>query len=88
MVAMLEFPNPSRSFDETRNAIRFVGYDDMAQIPFFVEAGALSISGRSAVSEAECLTAFDASRGLIYSTARKAYARGRNKPYTLTADDF
>lgn len=88
MAAMLEFPNPTRSFDEKRKAVRFIGYDDMVQVPFFVEAGALSISGRSVASEAECLRAFDASRGSIYNTARKAYSRGRSKPYTLTAADF
>ncbi len=88
MAETLEFPNPTRSFDETRNAVRFIGYDDMVQVPFFVEAGALSISGRTAVTEAECLKAFDASRGLIYSTARKAYSRSQCRPFTLTAADF
>lgn len=85
---MLEFPNPSRSFDETRNAVRFIGYDDVFLVPFFVEAGALSISGKIAVSETECLSAFDAAIGSIHEVARKAYTRDRNKTYTLTAADF
>ncbi len=84
----LTFPNPSRSFDETRKAVRFTGYDDMAQVPFIIEAEALSISGRTAESESECLTAFDAARGSIQSAARKAYSRGRGNPYTLTVADF
>ena len=88
MAAALEFPNPSRSFDERRNAVRFIGYDDMFQVPFFVEAGALSSFGMSAESEAECLSAFDALRGSIHNIARKAYSRGGSIPYTLTAADF
>jgi hypothetical protein len=40
----LAFPNPSRSFDEVRNAVRFIGHDGMFQIRFFVEAGALTKS--------------------------------------------
>ena len=84
----LAFPNPSRSFDEARNAIRFTGYDGMFQVPFLIQAGALSISGKSARSEAECLTAFDAACDSIHNVARKAYSRGRRTLYTLTAADF
>lgn len=67
----LEFPNLSRSFDEARNAIRFSGYDGMTQVPFLIEAGALPRSGKTALSEEECLTAFDAARGSIHNVARK-----------------
>lgn len=84
----LTFPNPSRSFDEARNAVRFTGYDGMFQVPFLIDAKALSTSGKSALSEAECLTAFDAARGSIHNVARKAYSRGRHTLYTLTAADF
>ena len=52
---MLEFPNPTRSFDEARNAVRFVGYDNMVPITFFVEASALLNSGIGAASETEYL---------------------------------
>ena len=41
----LAFPNPSRSFDEARNAVLFFGHDGVFEIRFFVEAGALAISG-------------------------------------------
>ena len=39
----LEFLNPSRSFDEVRNAIRFIGHDGMFEVPFFVEVEALDL---------------------------------------------
>jgi hypothetical protein len=88
----LAFPNPSRSFDKTRNAVRFSGYDGMFEIPFFVEAGALARSGAGADkterSEAEYLSAFDTRRDAIHDVARKAYSGGRRTSYILTASDF
>jgi hypothetical protein len=86
----LDFPNRSRSFDEARNAVRFIGYDGMFEVPFFVEAAALAKQGgnRPRASEAECLAAFDAARGSIYDVAREAYSNGRRTSYTLTATDF
>jgi hypothetical protein len=88
----LDFPNRSRSFDEARNAVRFIGYDGMFEVPFFVEAAALIRSvgikdGRSG-AEAECLAAFDAARGSIHDVARETYSRGRQTSYTLSAADF
>jgi len=37
----LSFPNPSRSFDASRNRICFWGYDSTIEISFFIEADAL-----------------------------------------------
>lgn len=88
----LAFLNPSRSFDEAKKAVRFIGHDGMFEVPFFIEAGALAKagakSGRTQLSEAECLTAFDAARGSIHDVAREAYSHGRRTYYTLTAADF
>lgn len=88
----LAFPNPSRSFDEVRNAVRFMGHDGMFQIRFFIEAGALTKSdaGKREASalEARSLSAFDALRTSVYDAARKAYSNGRRDSYTLTAADF
>lgn len=84
----LSFPNPSRSFDEAHNVVRFSGYDGVFQVPFVVEAAALITSGGKALLEAECLTAFDATRDQILDVARKAYSDQRRSSYTLTAADF
>ncbi|MFC7397979.1 DUF1488 domain-containing protein [Chelatococcus sp. GCM10030263] len=90
----LAFPNPSRSFDRSRNAVRFSGYDGMFEVPFFVEAGVLARSGAGAgpdqtdQSEADYLSAFDARRSAIHDVARKAYSNGRRTNYMLTASDF
>ena len=84
----LEFPNRSRSFDESRNAIRFIGHDGMFEVYFFVEAAALVQPGRTKLSETDFLTAFDAARGSIHDVAREAYSHGRRTSYTLTMADF
>ena len=88
----LAFPNPSRSFDEVRNAVRFTGHDGMFEVRFFVEAGALAQSDPTlrgdGASETKYLSAFDALRTPIQTWARKAYARGRRDFYTLTAAEF
>ncbi|AMS43221.1 DUF1488 domain-containing protein [Aminobacter sp. NyZ550] len=88
----LAFLNPSRSFDQAKNAVRFIGHDGMFEVRFFVEAGALARAGACAsgtqLSESECLTAFDVARKSIYDVAREAYSHGRRTYYTLTAVDF
>ena len=88
-VVTLAFPNPSRSFDEAKNAVRFTGHDGMFEVRFFVEAGALASAALpGAASETGYLSAFDSLRGSIHDAARKAYSQGRRDYYTLTADDF
>lgn len=84
----LAFPNPSRSFDAVRNAVRFTGHDGMFEVRFFVEADAFEAGALAQPSETTCLAAFDASRGSIQDIARKAYSQRRRDSYTLTAADF
>lgn len=88
----LDFPNPTRSFDETRNAIRFVGYDGMFEVNFLIEVAAFvppdTRLQQSGTLAARCLSAFDTSRPSIHNAARKAYSNGRRNSYTLTRADF
>ena len=85
----LNFPNESRSYDSTRNLIRFWGYDSALEISFFIEVNALNKLDPVARSvEAELLEAFDAARDRIHETARKVYSRSRKDAYVLTAADF
>jgi hypothetical protein len=86
----LAFPNPSRSFDDVRDAVRFTGHDGMFEIRFFVEVAALARGeARDAkMSEAQYLSAFDALRTSIQDVARRAYSASRLASYTLTATDF
>ncbi|TCL63191.1 DUF1488 domain-containing protein [Rhizobium sp. BK251] len=88
----LAFPNPSRSFDAVRNAVRFIGHDGMFEVLFFVEIDALAKSDtelhRTRASETRCLSAFDAFRATIQEVARKVYSHRRATSVTLTAADF
>jgi hypothetical protein len=38
MRGSVSFPNSSRSYDATRLAVRFWGYDQSMEIPFFISA--------------------------------------------------
>ncbi len=90
----LSFPNESRSFDETRNRVRFWGYDGAIEIAFFVEADALKkldqLSAEMSDVEAGFLKIFDATREQIYGVADKVYMRSRDGScaHILAAADF
>ena len=87
----LSFPNQSRSFDATRNRVRFWGYDSAIEISFFVEEDALQrLSPAMSGAEAGFLKAFDAARKRIHEVADKVYVRGRKGTYAfiLAAEDF
>ncbi|MGI9478602.1 MAG: DUF1488 domain-containing protein [Hyphomicrobiaceae bacterium] len=72
----LEFPNPSRSIDKTRQSVRFWGHDGALEISFFVEFAALQgLSQDQPESEADLLRAFDSYRSRIHDAAGRVYAR-------------
>jgi len=80
----LNFPNPSRSFDGTRRAVRFWGHDGAIEASFFVTESFLRrIEPDMQGDEAGFLRAFDSHRDLIYSAAAKVYSRGRKGSYDL-----
>jgi hypothetical protein len=85
----LRFPNESRSYDRTRRAIRFWGYDSAMEASFFVNEDALKqIQPDVRSDEAGLLQAFDSNRDLIYATAAKVYGRGHKGSYELIPADF
>ncbi len=87
----LNFPNPSCSFDATKNRVGFWGYDNVIEISFFVGADALKkLCPEMGNAEAGFLKAFGAARQRIHEAAEKVYARGRKGSYAyiLTAEDF
>lgn len=88
----LSFPNASRSYDETRKAVRFAGHDGMFEIRFFVELDAIAgldkKSSQAWSAEASFLSAFDTYRKAIYDAASRVYSKGRRNIVTLTATDF
>jgi len=85
----LRFPNFSRSFDSTRDAVRFWGYDSAIECSFFVTRAALTRLVPDLLrDEIALLGAFDAHRNLICRAAEKVYSRGRKGSYELDAADF
>jgi hypothetical protein len=81
----LTFPNRSRSYDTAHQRVRFLGHDGLIEVPFFIEAAALSNAGSA---EEDNLAAFDAARGRILDVARQVYSYGRKNMYVLTPADF
>ena len=85
----LNFPNRSRSYDATRRAVRFWGYDGALEVSFFVDDDALlRISSAADHGEASLLTSFDANRDRILQSARKVYSRRRLGSYVLGSSDL
>lgn len=82
------FPNRSRSYDVTRQAVRFWGYDRSMESSFFIMLDALRrIQPNLQSNSFDILRAFDENRERIYAIAAKVYARGRKGSYDLNAAD-
>ena len=89
----LTFPNPSRSYDATRDGIRFWAYDQTMEVLFLVQTEALlKIDSKSRTNEAGLLDTFDVNRDRIHRLASKVYSRRQFGShvfsFTLTASDF
>jgi hypothetical protein len=84
----INFPNRSRSYDATRQAVRFWGYDRSMESSFFIMADALKrMEPNLRLDATDILRVFDVNRERIYSIAAKVYARGRRGTYDLNVDD-
>ena len=85
----LSLPNQSRSYDNTRHAIRFWGHDSAMEASFYVSAEALRrLQPNLQTDETSLLEAFDSNRDRICAAAAKVYARGNRGSYDLLASDF
>ncbi len=85
----VSFPNRSRSYDATRRAIHFWGYDRSMESSFFLAADALKQIQPNLESDVTgLLHAFDVNRDRIYAIAAKVYARGRRGSYDLNVADI
>jgi len=87
----LSFPNPSRSFDESKSRVCFWGYDKAIEVAFSVETSALKyLCPKMDEAEAGFLQAFDSVRDRIHEIANKIYVRDGKGYYSyiLAATDF
>ena len=86
---MIEFPNYSRSYDRTRHAVRFWGYDSALEASFFIEEDALRrLQPDADRNESGFLNAFDSNRDVICAAAARVYVRGSRGSYDLVAANF
>ena len=85
----LIFPNRSRTYDATRCAVRFWGYESSMEWSFFVTTGALKkVQPDLHADESGFLEAFDTNRDRICAIAAVVYGRGRKGSYELVTADF
>lgn len=86
---MIDFPNPSRSYDVTRRAVRFWGYDSAIEASFFIDEGTLAqLQPGVRPDELGFLNAFDVNRDKICVAAARVYVRGSRGSYDLGASNF
>ncbi|WP_081493050.1 DUF1488 domain-containing protein [Bradyrhizobium yuanmingense] len=86
---MIEFPNYSRSYDRTRHAVRFWGYDSALEASFFIEEDALRrLEPNAHRDESGFLNAFDSNRDVTCAAAASVYVRGSRGSYDLVAANF
>jgi hypothetical protein len=84
----INFPNRSRSYDATRQGVRFWGYDRSMEASFLLSVEALRrIAPGVQFEAADLLHAFDLNRERIYAAAARVYGRGRKGSYNLVAAD-
>jgi hypothetical protein len=87
--SMIEFPNHSRSYDQTRRAVRFWGHDSALETSFFIDESALKrIQPDASPDESGFLNVFDRNRDAICAAAAKIYVRGSRGSYNLVAANF
>lgn len=78
----LSFPNGSRSFDASRQGVRFTAYDGMFEVEFLVEEAALR-GAQTSLSQKACLAAFDNDRARIQAAAIRIYRGRANTIYRI-----
>jgi hypothetical protein len=74
----IRFPNASRYYDATRDAVRFWGHDQSTEASFFISTAALQqLAPGTPQREDALLAVFDRNRARIHEAATRVYGRGR-----------
>jgi len=85
----LHFPNQSRSFDEAKSCIRFIGHDAVFEVVFRLDIEALiNIDANLVQNERGYIAVFDQARPAIERVARRAYIRKKDRLIMITASDI
>ncbi|GAB7536831.1 DUF1488 family protein [Burkholderia sp. 3C] len=82
---VLQFPNPSRSYDASRHCVCFWGYDNSREISFMVDDAVLrSLQPDMGSDEHAMLVAFDAFRDTLLKIAQRQYVGGPQNRYLIS----
>ena len=82
---VLNFPNPSRTYDASRHGVCFWGYDNSREIAFLVDDAMLTkLNPDMGSDEPAMLAAFDRNRDRILEQARILYNGGPQNRYTIS----
>lgn len=86
----IRFPNTSRFYSPTRDAINFWGYNQSIETSFSISTAALQqLAPGTLRREEELLAAFDRNRERILEAATRIYGNGRlGVSYDLNPADF
>jgi len=80
----LNFPNPSRSYDVSRQTVRFWGYDEAREVSFRVSGVFLAhLAQDPALDEEHQLALFDRYREQIYVLANDIYTDDPRNTYVI-----
>lgn len=86
---VIDFPNPSRSYDAGRRGVRFWGYDSVLEVVFRIDYGALARISADVQQDAVAILArFDRHRERILRVAAAVYRRHPSATCELVAADF
>lgn len=85
LTIMLQFPNPSRSYDASRHCVCFWGYDNSREITFMIDDAMLR-NLQPGVGSDECsvLGVFDEFRDKVLEMAQKQYVAGPQNRYSIS----
>ncbi|ALE56606.1 MULTISPECIES: DUF1488 family protein [Paraburkholderia] len=85
MIAVLKFPNPSRSYDAARHCVCFWGYDDSREITFMIDDAMLrNLQPGVGSDERSLLGAFDEFREKVLEIANRQYVGGPQNRYSIS----
>jgi hypothetical protein len=83
----LSFANRTRTYDERRGVIRFVGYDGLKQIVFLLSVGLFEQeSSQSSLREQGYLMAFDRCHSRILEIAQALYQKNNRSMIEMDAN--
>jgi hypothetical protein len=85
LIAVLQFPNPSRSYDASRQCVCFWGDDNSREITFMVDDAMLrNLQPGVGSDERSVLGAFDRFREKVLEIAKKQYVGGPQNRYSIS----